>query len=90
MTFYGFPEAARIPGTRQVGGNPGTLGRTVYHTACYIQDQGYRIQDTETQRHRHTEKQRRRIQDEANSSQPGGPSIEGPADYIILYYMILY
>ena len=86
MTFYGFPEAARIPGYCQVGGNPGALGCTVYHTAGYIQHQGYRIQDTgytETQRHRDTDTQRQRyrIQDQANASQPGGPSIEGAGGY---------
>ena len=83
----GFQEHARWVVIRVVWGAQSTIQLATYR----IKDTGYRIQDTETQRHRdtetqrhrHTEKQRHRIQDQADASQPGGPSIEGAGGYIV-------
>ena len=77
---------ARIPGYCPGGGNPGELGPVILHpvgciqdTEYTIQDTGYRIQENTADKHAGIEVYR--IQ--TYSSQPGGPSKEGPADIVV-------
>ncbi len=74
----GFQDTARWKVNRALWGAQSTIQLATYS----IKDTGYRIQDTQRHRDTDTQRQRYRIQDQANASQPGGPSKEGPADLI--------